>query len=74
MISTIMGVVIYFIDHNFYHFESSVPLKVGVLLGNISLGMLLYLVLSFFISNDEVRFIMDLARNKISSNSCQMKK
>jgi putative peptidoglycan lipid II flippase len=74
IVSTIMGFVIYSIDNSFYHLESNILLKVGVLFGNIAFGVVLYLVLSFFVINDEVRFLMDLARNKISSNSCQMRK
>ena len=74
MVSTIMGFVIYFIDNSFYHLESNILLKIGVLFGNIALGVVLYLVLSFFIITDEVRFLMDLARNKIVPNSCKMRK
>lgn len=66
MASIIMGLALYWVNTGFYEMEANVFLKVMVLFGNIVFGIILYLVLSFFLKTEEVKFLMDLARNKLA--------
>lgn len=65
--SVIMGSVLYWVDRSFYHPELNILLKAGVLFGNILLGISLYLTLSFFLKTEEVKFLMNLAKSKLST-------
>lgn len=67
MASVIMGLVLYWVDISFYEMDANVLLKIVTLFGNIIFGIILYLVLSFFLKTEEVKFLIDLARNKIAS-------
>lgn len=66
MASIIMGLALYWVNTGFYEMEANVFLKVMVLFGNIVFGIIIYLVLSFFLKTEEVKFLMDLARNKLA--------
>lgn len=63
--SIMMGFVIYWINTGFYDMGASTLLKAGILFGNITVGIIFYLILSFFLKAEEVKFLINLVRNKL---------
>lgn len=64
--SVIMGFMIYSIDISFYDLGASTLLKAGILFGNVALGILLYFIVSFFLKTEEAKFLINLAKNKLT--------
>ncbi len=65
--SIMMGFVIYWINTGFYDMGASTLLKAGILFGNITVGIIFYFIVSFFLKSDEVKFLINLVRNKLVS-------
>ncbi len=65
--SIMMGFIIYWINTGFYDIGANTLLKAGILFGNIVLGIIFYFMVSFFLKVEEVKFLMDLVRNKITA-------
>ncbi len=62
--SAIMGAVVYFFNDAFFDPSASLGLKIMILSADIGIGISLYALLSRFIQNEELVFLVELARKR----------
>jgi putative peptidoglycan lipid II flippase len=68
-VSGIMGIAVYYFNIIFFNPNAQLIIKLLTLFANISIGVLVYIVLSRIIQNQELSFVIDLIRNrKMKSN------
>lgn len=65
--SLIMGLVIYGINANYYDMGANTLLKTGILFGNICIGIIIYFIISFIFKSEEVKFLIEMVKNKLAS-------
>ena len=63
-----MGIITYLGRENFYYNSDPLLIRLFVLTACISIGMLVYALLSHFMRNEEWRFLLDLTKKKFQPN------
>ena len=63
-----MGIITYLGRENFYYNSDPLLIRMFVLAACISIGMLVYALLSHFMRNEEWRFLLDLTKKKFQPN------
>ena len=63
-----MGIITYLGRENFYYNSDPLLIRLFVLAACISIGMLVYALLSHFMRNEEWRFLLDLTKKKFQPN------
>ena len=63
-VSGIMGIAVYFFNNVFFDPNDQLIVKFLILSANIGIGILIYMVLSRIIQNEELSFIIKLTRNR----------
>lgn len=63
-----MGIITYLGRENFFYNSDPLLIRLFVLTACISIGMLVYALLSHFMRNEEWRFLLDLTKKKFQPN------
>ena len=61
---TLMGAGVYFVNSWWFDPQASLIQRIGILLGEITLGIIIYTCASWLMKNEELRFIGQLIREK----------
>ena len=59
-----MGIITYLSKEFFFSFDDSIKIRIVSLMACISIGMLIYAIISHLFNNEEWQFLLDLKTNK----------
>ena len=62
--ATAMGIITYFSKEFFFSFDDPIKIRIVSLMACISIGMLIYAIISHLFNNEEWKFLLDLKTNK----------
>ena len=64
----IMGAIIYISKEIWFKFDDPIEIRIAILLACISIGMLVYALVSHILRNKEWQFLLNLKRNKVKES------
>ena len=59
-----MGIIIYYCNIFWFHLNDALEIRLAFLLGCISLGILVYALISHFLKNEEWLYLLKMRKNK----------
>ena len=59
-----MGIIIYYCNIFWFHLNDALEIRLAFLLGCISLGILVYALISHFLKNEEWLYLLEMRKNK----------
>ena len=60
----VMGIVTYLSKHFLFSFDDPIEIRIVALMACISIGLLIYAIISHLFKNEEWQFLLDLKNNK----------
>ena len=62
--ASVMGIITYLSKEFLFSFDDPIKIRIVALMGCISIGMLIYAIISHLFNNEEWQFLLDLKKNK----------
>ena len=62
--ASVMGIITYLSKEFLFSFDDPIKIRIVALMSCISIGMLIYAIISHLFNNEEWKFLLDLKKNK----------